>query len=194
MQKIGILGGSFDPIHFGHLLMAQSACETLKLDQVLFIPAFCSPFKTGYKMPSAKDRLTMVKAAIKGNDLFSVYDGELRRKGVSYTIDTLKELKGIYPKAKFYLLMGADNLRTFHRWKETAEILRLASLVVLNRPGFDKDEADVSIRQWPYQTVNMPAVDISSSDIRHRLKSRKSIWYLTPKNVIRYIIENKLYT
>jgi nicotinate-nucleotide adenylyltransferase len=189
MQKIGILGGSFDPIHFGHLLMAQSAAESLKLDRVLFVPAFCSPFKVSYKLPSSEKRLAMVKAAIKGNPVFSIYNGELKRGGVSYTIDTLKELKAIYPKAKFYLLMGADNLKTFHRWKEPAGILKLASLIILNRPGFDR----LKSHRWPYQKVNMPAVDISSSDIRQRLKLKKSIWYLTPKNVIRYINRDKLY-
>jgi nicotinate-nucleotide adenylyltransferase len=189
MKRIGILGGSFDPIHFGHLLMAQSALEALKLERVFFVPTFCSPFKSGHKMPSSDKRLAMVKAAIKGNDAFAIYTGELRRAGVSYTIDTLKELKKLHPGAKFYLLMGADNLKSFHRWKDTKGILASASLVTLNRPGFDK----ASPKKWPYQKINMPAVDISSSDIRNRLKSKKSIWYLTPKNVIRYISRHRLY-
>jgi len=190
MKKIGILGGSFDPIHFGHLLMAQSAKESLKLDKVLFIPTFCSPFKGGHQLPCSKDRLAMVKAAIKGNDGFSIYTGELRREGVSYTIDTLKELTKRYPQSKFYLLMGADNLKSFHRWKDAPGILKLATLVVLNRPGFDKSTP----KRYPHQKINMPAVDISSSDIRQRLRTRKSIWYLTPKNVIRYISRHKLYS
>jgi nicotinate-nucleotide adenylyltransferase len=189
LKRIGILGGSFDPIHFGHLLMAQSAKEALKLDCVFFVPTFCSPFKVGHKMPSSNHRLALVRAAIKGNEFFSIYNGELRREGISYTIDTLKELKSRHPQAKFFLLMGADNLRSFHRWKDTSGILALASLVILNRPGFDK----VYPKRWPYQKINMPAVDISSSDIRERLKSKKSIWYLTPKNVIRYISRHRLY-
>lgn len=189
LKRIGILGGSFDPIHFGHLLMAQSAKELLRLDQVFFVPTFCSPFKTKHQLPSSDKRLAMVKSAIKGNEAFSIYSGELRREGVSYTIDTLKEFKRFYPKAKFYLLMGADNLKSFHRWKNTEEILRLATLVVLNRPGFDKNYP----KRWPYQKINMPAVDISSSDIRNRLKNKKSIWYLTPKGVIRYISRYQLY-
>jgi len=188
MKRIGILGGSFDPIHFGHLLMAQSAAEALKLDIVFFVPAFCSPFKT-HPVPDAAKRLFMVKEAIKGNTLFKVYDGELRRGQVSYTIDTLKELKIKYPDSKFYLLMGADNLRSFHRWREPQGILKLTNLVVLNRPGFDKKYP----KRWPFVKINMPAVDISSSDIRQRLKSRKSIWYLTPKAVIRYIKRYRLY-
>ena len=197
MRKIGILGGSFDPIHFGHLLMAQSAKEVLKLDRVFFVPTFCSPFKTGYKMPSSEKRLAMVKAAIKGNEAFAIYNGELLRGGVSYTIDTLKELKKLYPQAKFFLLMGADNLKSFHRWKDTKGVLDLASLVILNRPGFDKSSErsrPVTTKRWPYQKINMPAVDISSSDIRGRLKFKKSIWYLTPKNVIRYISRYRLYS
>jgi nicotinate-nucleotide adenylyltransferase len=131
----------------------------------------------------------MVKEAIKGNKAFKLYDGELRRGKISYTIDTLKELKLKYPQSKFYLLMGADNLRTFHRWKDPQDILNLASLVILNRPGFDKNYP----KRWPYLKINMPAVDISSSDIRLRLKQKKSIWYLTPKAVIRYIKQYRLY-
>src|ERR1700685_2713188 len=98
MKRIGILGGSFDPIHFGHQLMAQSAAEALKLDAVYFVPAFCSPLKTKAPLPAASKRLLMVKEAIKGNRAFKLYDGELRRGQVSYTIDTLKELKTKYPK------------------------------------------------------------------------------------------------
>ena len=189
MRRIGILGGSFDPIHFGHLLMAQSATEVLKLDVVFFVPAYCSPFKTDHSVPDVSKRLVMVKEAIKGNKAFKLYDGELRRGQVSYTVDTLKELKAKYPKSKFYLLMGGDNLRTFHRWKDPQDILNLASLVILNRPGFDKNYP----KRWPYLKINMPAVDISSSDIRLRLKQKKSIWYLTPKAVIRYIKQYRLY-
>ena len=189
MKRIGILGGSFDPIHFGHLLMAQSAFEVLKLDTVFFVPAFCSPFKAPDLLRDAAKRLVMVKEAIKGNPAFKVYDGELRRGEISYTIDTLKELKAKYPGSKFFLLMGGDNLRTFHRWKEPQGILKLATLVILNRPGFDKNYP----KRWPYVKINMPAVDISSSDIRQRLKTKKSIWYLTPKAVIRYIKRYRLY-
>ena len=160
LKRIGILGGSFDP-----------------------------PLKTSSFLPDASKRLVMVKEAIKGNKAFKLYDGELRRGQVSYTIDTLKELKAKYPQSKFYLLMGADNLRTFHRWKDPRGILSLARLMVLNRPGFDKNYP----KRWPYLKINMPAVDISSSDIRQRLKTKKSIWYLTPKTVIRYIKRYQLY-
>src|SRR5271157_3997353 len=97
LKRIGILGGSFDPIHFGHLLMAQSAAEALKLDAVFFVPAFCSPFKTRQSLPDASKRLVMVKEAIKGNRVFKLYDGEISRGQVSYTIDTLRELKVKYP-------------------------------------------------------------------------------------------------
>jgi nicotinate-nucleotide adenylyltransferase len=189
LKRIGILGGSFDPIHFGHLLMAQSAAEALKLDAVFFVPAYCSPFKTRHPSPDGSKRLVMIKGAIKGNKYFKLYDGELRRGQVSYTIDTLKEIKLRHPHCKFYLLMGADNLRTFQRWKDPRGILSLARLVVLNRPGFDKNYP----KRWPYMKINMPAVDISSSDIRKRVKTKKSIWYLTPKTVIRYIKRYRLY-
>ncbi len=188
-MRIGVLGGSFDPIHFGHLLMAQSAVEALKLDVVFFVPAFCSPFKSKPSLLAASKRLVMVKEAIKGNKAFKLYDGELRRGEVSYTIDTLKEMKTKYPWSNFYLLMGGDHLRTFHRWKDPYGILNLARLVILNRPGFDKNYP----KRWPYLKINMPAVDISSSDIRQRLKTEKSIWYLTPKAVIRYIKHCRLY-
>jgi len=169
--------------------MAQSATEALKLDVVFFVPAFCSPFKASHALPDAVKRVVMVKEAIKGNPAFKLYDGEIRREQVSYTIDTLKELKTKHPGAKFYLLMGGDNLRTFHRWKDPQGIIKLANLVILNRPGFDRNYP----KRWPYVKINMPAVDISSSDIRQRLKGMKSIWYLTPKAVIRYIKRYRLY-
>ena len=190
LRNIGVLGGSFDPVHFGHLLMGQSALETLKLDVVFFVPAFRSPLKSNHCLPDASKRLLMVKEAIKGNKAFKLYNGEISRGEVSYTIDTLKELKIKYPQAKFYLLMGEDNLKTFHRWKDPQGILRMSSLVILNRPGFDKNYP----KRWPYVKINMPAVDISSSDIRERLKLKKSIWYLTPKAVIRYIKRYHLYS
>ncbi|MBF0512140.1 MAG: nicotinate (nicotinamide) nucleotide adenylyltransferase [Candidatus Omnitrophica bacterium] len=189
MKTIGVLGGRFVPLHFGHLLMAQSAAENLKLDVVFFVPGFCSPFKKGKAATEGFKRLVMVKEAIKGNKLFKVYEGELKKKQVSYTVDTLSELKDRWPQAQIYLLMGGDNLKSFHLWKDPQDILRLAHLVILNRPGFDKGYP----RRWPYLKINMPAVDISSSDIRQRLKTKKSIWYLTPKAVIRYINRYHLY-
>ena len=107
MKRIGILGGSFDPIHFGHLLMAQSAAEALKLDAVFFVPAYRSPFKTSHPLPDASKRLVMVKEAIKGNKAFKLYDGELRRGQVSYTIDTLKELKSQVPPVQILFIDGS---------------------------------------------------------------------------------------
>jgi nicotinate-nucleotide adenylyltransferase len=186
-MKIGILGGSFNPIHTGHMLMAEAALDEMRLDRVFFIPANCSPHKKSNESASAKDRLAMVKAAIKGEPRFSVNDCEIKRGGMSYAVDTLKYLRGIYPKATMYWILGADSLDLLHTWRDVPGILKLAAFVAVNRPGF-KPKTKVKVK-----TIEMPGVDISSSDIRRRVRAKKSIRYLTPEAVVRYISQNKLY-
>ena len=189
-MKIGILGGSFNPIHHGHLLMAQAAMEGMGLDEVIFVPAACSPHKADKDLAPAKDRLAMARAAIKGEAQFSLSDCEIKRGGKSYSIDTVRYFRELRPKAELFWIIGADSLSTLHTWKDIKEILKIASFIAVNRPGCKqvKPKAGIKINQ-----VMMPGVEISSSDIRRRLKAKKSIRYLTTDPVIRYILKKNLY-
>ena len=189
MKHIGILGGSFNPVHFGHLLMAQTALDGLNLDKVLFVPANTSPFKTAKVSVSAVMRLDMLRLATQTRGQFGIYDGEIKRGGVSYTSDTVRDLTELYPATKFYLIMGCDTFVDFGKWKNTEEIIDLSTLVVINRPGYD---APIKSK-FPHKAIDMPALAIASSDIRKRVKAKKSIAYLTPDTVVDYIHKKKLY-
>lgn len=189
MKHVGILGGTFNPVHYGHLMMAQTALESLKLDKVLFVPAHCSPFKTQKVALPAMERLDMLRLATQSRGQFMIYDGEVKRGGVSYTVDTLRILHEEMPSTKFYVLMGRDAFVDFNKWHCYEEILELSSVIVLNRPGFD---APVKSK-IPHKQLDMTALAISSSDIRKRVKMKKSITYLTTDNVIDYINRKKLY-
>ena len=183
-MRIGILGGSFDPIHHGHLILARAAIEELGLDRVLFVPANKSPHKTETKPATAEDRIGMVRLAIAGEEGFEASDIELRRPAPSYTVDTVRELKQSHPQDEFVLLIGADNVAKFDTWREPEEIRRLAQIAVL-----DRGEKPVA-HDWP--AVHR-LVDISSTDIRARAAAGLSIRYLTPDAVCDYITQHSLY-
>ena len=183
-MRIGILGGSFDPIHHGHLILARAAKEELGLNRVLLMPANKSPHKTDTKPATAEDRLEMVRLAIEGEEGFEVSDVELRRPAPSYTVETLRELKKSHPQDEFVLLIGADNVATFDTWREPGEIRHLAQIAVLDRAGSG------AAHDWP--TVRR-LVDISSTDIRARAADGLSIRYLTPQRVCDYIATHSLY-
>jgi nicotinate-nucleotide adenylyltransferase len=180
----GILGGSFDPIHHGHLILARAAIEELGLDRILFIPANMSPHKTDTTPATAQDRLAMLQLAITNEPGFEASDLELHRPPPSYTVDTLRELHARHPDDKFILLIGADNVAKFSTWREPEEILRLATPAVLDRAGGSPAHS------WP---VVQRLVDISSTDIRTRVAAGRSIRYLTPDAVCSYIEFNSLY-
>ena len=183
-MRIGILGGSFDPIHHGHLILARAAKEDLGLDRVLFIPANKSPHKTGSRPATAEDRLKMVEMAIAGEEGFGASDVELRRPAPSYTVDTLRELRAGHPKDELVLLIGADNAATFDKWREPEESRSLAQIAVLERAGASASHP------WP---VVRRLIDISSTDIRARAAAGRSIRYLTPDSVCDYIASRSLY-
>ena len=180
----GILGGSFDPIHHGHLILARAALEELGLDRILFIPANRSPHKTDTKPATAHDRLAMVQLAIEGQPGFEASDLELHRPPPSYTVETLRELCARHPDNQFTLLIGADNVARFDTWHKPDEIRRLARLAVLDRAKHDTPH------EWP---VVRRLVDISSTDIRGRVAAGRSIRYLTPDAVCDYIASEGLY-
>jgi nicotinate-nucleotide adenylyltransferase len=191
MSKVGIFGGTFDPIHLGHLITAQSVKEIRNLDKIIFIPAYISPHKTDAKPSSPEDRLNMIKIAVDGIPFFDCSDIEVNKGGISYTIDTLRELKKYYDKIEF--IIGYDNIFTFHTWKEPDEIFKLADVIVLKRKSSHPPQfEDKYFRQAIF--VQTRGIEISATDIRERVKSGMPINFLVPPKVMEYIYNHKLYT
>jgi nicotinate-nucleotide adenylyltransferase len=181
------LGGSFNPIHHGHLIVATRVAEALDLERVLLIPAAVAPLKDPGALAPARDRWEMLRRAIRGNPLFEACDLELRRGGLSYTVDTLRELHRRRP-ADYRLILGADAARLLPRWKEAAEVLRLARPAVAARPGHG------TVPGLPKKDiVEVPLLEISGTEIRDRVRRGLSIRYLVPDAVERYIRRRGLY-
>ena len=190
--KIGVFGGTFNPIHLGHLIVADSARESLYLDKVVFVPCASPPHKSSRSLIDADRRLEMVKLAISGHPNFEVSDIEIQRGGKSYTVDTLRALTLFYPTSQLYLLIGIDNLLELHSWKEPEEIFALSEVVAINRPGFDA----ANVRKDYLRRVTFlrsPNIDISSSEIRRKARMGKSIRYLVPSAVEAYILKHGAY-
>jgi len=198
-QRIGILGGTFNPIHLGHLLIAQDAMEQVGLDRVRFIPSAAPPHKTVDKLVSERDRLRMITLAIRNNPHFEVDDIEIERGGKSYSVDTLTELRRREPRADFYFIIGGDSLRELHLWREAQRLVTLCTFVTVPRPGFDPKPVidrrlDAATRRRLRQHVlRGHACDIASSEIRARVASGRSIRYLVPDAVHAYIRRRRLY-
>jgi nicotinate-nucleotide adenylyltransferase len=196
LKKIGILGGVFNPVHMAHLIAAEQVRDKLKLDKILFIPSSNPPHKRPVGLIDAKKRMEMVLLAVKGNKYFEVSDIEISVKGSakSYTADTLAALKENHKAedVKFYMIIGMDQLIELHTWKEPEKILQLSEVVVINRPGYNESEIRNDFgKKVTY--VNIPDMDISASNIRQRIKEKKSIKYLVPEAVENFITENNLY-
>ncbi len=202
-RRVGLFGGSFDPIHIGHLFLAEQCREMLNLDEVRFMPTFISPLKQGAASVDPKQRLEMVQLAINGNGAFVCDDREVRRGGVSYTVDTVAELQAEFPKSTFILLMGADSVKDLPRWKDVSRLLSLVEFAAIARGGVGEPdwsglagiltaEEAASLRTRT-QTVRVPALDISSTSLRTRVSSDRSIRYLVPSAVETYIRQNRLY-
>ncbi len=191
-MDVGIFGGTFNPPHMAHLVAAESVRDHLKLDKMIFVPAAIPPHKLNEKIIPARHRLQMVSLAIAGNPLFELCDTELRREGPSYTIETILALKAKYPADSFRLIMGIDLLIDFDTWKEPGRILEECRVVAMNRPGFDLAMVDKDLL-LRIELVNIPSVDISSTSIRRRVMSGRSIKYLVPSAVEEYIYSNSIY-
>ena len=190
MRKIGLLGGTFDPVHIGHLLMARSALETLGLDRVIFIPSCVPPHKKSPTLFSAEDRLRMVRLATKGNPQFKVSDFEIKKGGKSYSVDTVRHFHKIFsPATKLFFIVGGDAIKQLDTWKDVGELKQLCSFVSVNRPGYPRGETKLQ-----YHAVTMNGIEMSSTEIRKRILQGKSIQYLVPDSVLRYIRQNNLYT
>lgn len=189
-MKIGILGGTFDPPHVGHLIAAQDTFDALSLDQLLFIPARVPPHKQHEGVTAAAIRLRMVRAAIQGDARFEVSDVELHRTGPSYTIDTLRELRGLHMHDELFLLLGVDQVRDFSTWQEPDEVRRCAKLVMLTRSGIEEaPQSDIL-----HETVAVTRIDVSSTLIRERVRAGRTIRYLVPDAVEKVIVSERLYS
>ncbi|WP_058307317.1 nicotinate-nucleotide adenylyltransferase [Gracilibacillus massiliensis] len=187
MKRIGLFGGTFDPPHYGHLLMAEQAYQQLALDEIWFIPSYQPPHKDDAKT-TAKDRVEMTKAAIDDNPAFKVDAIEVEREDKSYTLNTIKRLKESYPDHQFYFIIGGDMVEYLPKWHRIEELMAMLTFVGVNRPGYKMDTP------FPVKEVEMPLIDISSTMIREKLGQRQSIRYLTPPNVIDIINKYKLYS
>jgi nicotinate-nucleotide adenylyltransferase len=190
MQRIGVYGGSFDPVHRGHLLVAQAAFEELALDRLFFVPAAQSPFKQASRPASGPLRARMLRLALAGLAWCEVDEQELRREGVSYSVDTLRSYAARFPGAEFFYLIGADNVATLPQWRETGELARLAEFVVIPRPGEAAAPVPApfrgrTLRGWP--------LGVSSSEIRARVRAGQTVAHLTPAPVAEVIANNGLY-
>nr|MBU1328514.1 nicotinate-nucleotide adenylyltransferase [Candidatus Omnitrophota bacterium] len=188
-MRIGILGGTFDPVHNGHVYLAEKTCAKLRLDKVIFIPTYLPPHKKGIRVTTAKHRFNMLKLAIQANKKFKISDMEIKRMGRSYSVETLRRLRKKYgAKAELFFITGSDSLKELDKWKNLKEIFTLCKFVIVERPGFK-----VKRKPDDFILLNINAKDISSSDIRNRIES-KSVKSLIPAKVKAYIARHKLYT
>lgn len=186
MKRIGLFGGTFDPPHYGHLLMAEQVYQELALDEVWFIPSFQPPHKDDAKS-TADDRVKMTEKAIQGHPAFRLNTIEVEQQTKSYTLFTIEMLKKQFPDYSFYFIIGGDMVEYLPKWHEIERLMEMITFVGVNRPGYKLDTS------YPVEEVKMPVMDISSTMIRKRVGQGKSIRYLTSPAVIQLIQENKLY-
>lgn len=199
--RLGIFGGTFDPVHYGHLLLAETCREQAGLDRVLFLPAAIPPHKQRWSLSPAPSRVEMLRLAIGGHEGLGVSTLEVERGGVSYTVDTLQQIQAENPTAELFFLMGADSLAEFHTWRAPGRICELAIPVVVRRAGMAEPDlrelqpfASVQrLEQIRQVQVTMPVIELSSTDIRDRVAAHKSIRFRTPRAVEKYIETHGLY-
>lgn len=199
MKKIAIFGGTFDPIHNGHLHIAYEALYKLNLDEIIFVPAGIPPHKTKRKLASSIFRYEMVKMATRNEKRFTVSDYEINKKDISYTFETLKHFTTKCPNASWYFITGADGLMDIENWKNVREIFKLCNLVVFNRPGNNK--YDIIFQKGKLEEkykgniifLDIPLLDISSTNIRKLISEGRNISYFVPEGVYNTIKELKLY-
>jgi nicotinate-nucleotide adenylyltransferase len=197
-QRIGVLGGTFDPPHVGHLWLATLAADALQLDRVLFMPAGQPPHKRGQRITPATDRLLMTRLAISGNDAFELCPIELERPGPSFTVDSIADLQRLYPAGELLLLMAADSLAQIDTWREPERLLAMLEWAVAPRPGSSMpDRAALRARFGEaakrIHLLDGPALDVSASEIRRRVAAGQAIRYLVPVAVEELIVERGLY-
>ena len=189
-MKLGIYGGSFDPVHLGHLLVAQAALEELGLDRLFFVPAAQSPFKSGSQMVSGAVRHQMLALALAGKSNCEIDDQEIRRGGVSYTIDTLRDYARRFPEAQLFYIIGADNAAKLNAWREAGELATLAEFVAVPRPG---SEPPVFPAPFRGRTLKGFPLGVSSSEIRDRVQAGLPVDFLVPPSVAGAIRDAGIY-
>jgi nicotinate-nucleotide adenylyltransferase len=187
-RSVGLFGGSFDPVHHGHLIVGQVAAEALGLEELRFVPAREQPFKRGRHGAPAADRAAMLELALAGTREFAVETAELERAGPSYTVETLEALRAREPGVAFTLLVGADAAAELEAWHRAAELPGLARVVVFARPG-----ARMPASALVAATIEVPAVEISATEIRHRVCAGRSIRYWVPDPIAEYVARHRLY-
>lgn len=199
-MRVGLFGGSFDPVHQGHLILAEQCREQASLDEVWWIPAATSPLKESGPVASDRQRLEMLQLATAGHEAFRILDLELTRGGTSYTVETLETLRQQHPEHTFYWLMGSDSVESFERWREPARICQLATPLVYFRPGSITTVEPLRkfVDAMQFSEIEKMAfisrqIDISSTDLRERIATGRTIRYLTPRAVEQYILHQKIY-
>lgn len=202
MSKIGIMGGTFNPIHLGHVLIAENAYYQYNLDKVLFMPNKVPAYKEVYEIVDERHRVNMIKLAIMNNSHFQLSTMELERAGITYTVDTLNTLHANYKTDEFYFIMGADSLMNIEHWREPKNILSMSNILVAPRDGDAKIQIDKQIIHLKeiYNDIDVrigyiesPSLDVSSRDIRERLNNKGTIRYMVNEEVLKYIEDNFLY-
>ncbi|WP_084525367.1 nicotinate-nucleotide adenylyltransferase [Nocardia vaccinii] len=197
-RKLGVMGGTFDPVHHGHLVAASEVAHRFELDEVIFVPTGEPWQKSGKQVSPAEDRYLMTVIATASNPRFSVSRADIDRGKVTYTVDTLRDLKQQYPGAELYFITGADALASILTWQDWAELFELAKFVGVSRPGYDlnTDHLEKHLRDSPPDAVTVieiPALAISSSECRRRAAEGRPVWYLVPDGVVQYISKRHLY-
>ena len=192
MARVGIFGGTFDPIHFGHLAPAVNARQAAGLDRILLVVANVPWQKEGTReLTPAQTRFELVRQAVEGIDGLEASDVEIKRGGLSYTIDTVSELRRLFPSDRFFLVVGADAAAGIEDWERTEELPALSELVVVNRPGHPRPE---KLGGWSKAIMaEIPSLDISSTDLRQRARDDRPLEFLMPSGAIEYIRQNQLY-
>jgi nicotinate-nucleotide adenylyltransferase len=203
VKRIGVMGGTFDPIHYGHLVTAEEACMQFRLDQVLFVPSGYPPHKEERKNLDPEYRYLMAVIATAADSRFKVSKLEIERPGPSYTIDTIKQLHDVYGKnTQIYFITGADAILEILTWKEPEKVLKEAVFIAATRPGYDLDKLEQSLPEAEklrhatdprVHVMEIPALAISSTDIRRRVKEGRPIRYLVPDGVCEFIEKNGFY-
>ncbi|WP_066636402.1 nicotinate-nucleotide adenylyltransferase [Desulfolucanica intricata] len=199
MKSLGIMGGTFDPIHYGHLVAAEGARHQFNLDKVIFVPSGRPPHKTENKISDPSQRLAMTNLAIASNNYFDISAIEVERPGLSYTIDTVLSFRSMYRSSKLYFITGGDAVLEILTWKDVGRLISLCTFIAATRPGYHLEHLEQAFLELPaayrknIHIMEVPALAISSTDIRERIRTGRPIKYLLPESVEQYVNKHNLY-